>query len=194
MDVDPNSIRLNNQKGRAAVKDTMLTFANLRLIFVSSSSQVGDWAECHISLLHKLPARYRFITPPDTAGPATTGIPASFAIVAQASILGRTQNRKIKTKFWKIFFMLCWGSPSLWTTNYFHNRFTTVTRRHAISNIFYVYDVLNHVCVQKWMSLVLWSWVNLSDMRWRTWILAIFEFHYAQVIYVAGAEHGEVGQ
>ena len=108
--------------------------------------QVGDWAECHISLLHKLPARYRFITPPDTAGPATTGIPASFAIVAQASILGRTQNRKIKTKFWKIFFMLCWGSPSLWTTNYFHNRFTTVTRRHAISNIFYVYDV--DVCIK----------------------------------------------
>ena len=152
MDVDPTPTQ--SSKGTGGYKRH---YANLRLTFVSSSSQVGDWAECHISLLHKLPARYRFITPPDTAGPAATGNPASFAIVAQASILGRTQNRKIKTKFWKIFFMLCWGSPSLWTTNYFHNRFTTVTRRHAISNIFYVYDVLNHVCVQKWMSLVVVS-------------------------------------
>ena len=107
MDVDPTPTQLS--KGMGGYKRH---YANLRLTFVSSSSQVGDWAECHISLLHKLPARYRFITPPDTAGPATTGIPASFAIVAQASILGRTQNRKIKTKFWKIFFMLCWGSPS----------------------------------------------------------------------------------
>ena len=44
------------------------------------------------------------------------------------TILRGTRNRKLKTKFWKIFSMLCWGSPSPWTTNYFHNRFAIEQR------------------------------------------------------------------
>ena len=96
---------------------------NLRLTFVSSSSQVGDWAECHISLLHKLPARYRFITAPDTAGPATTGDPAFFATVAlPMRLLGETKTILL------IFFgrktMLCWGPPSPLATICFDKRFT----------------------------------------------------------------------